>query len=90
MPVSIPRHSLLRPHGVAIVIDPAEAREQHTDCLRCCHCQRIMMYRKGAGKSLHFCAKCNGHSCDSPRCTAECLHWEKALTLYEQGKLASL
>jgi hypothetical protein len=83
------QHSLLHPHGTAIVIDPAESFEIHTDCLRCVHCQRIMMYRKGSGKHLGFCAKCNGATCDAPACTSECRHWEKALELVEAGKIES-
>lgn len=87
MPVSIPKHSLLHPQGTAIIVDPALSHEVHTDCLRCMHCQRIMMYRKGAGKHLHFCGKCNGYTCDSHRCVTECKHWEKRLDEYEAGKI---
>ncbi len=85
-----PTHSLLHPHGVVILTDPEFPHEVHADTLKCAHCQRIMIYRRGAGRSLHYCASCNGHTCDLPQCTGECRHWEKALDLYEAGKIASL
>lgn len=87
---STPRHSLIRPHGHFIIDDPDAPRIVEHDVLRCAHCQVIMVYRKGSGGKLGFCARCNGVVCGNAKCGENCLNWEKALDLYEQGKIDSL
>lgn len=87
---STPTHSLLKPHGHIFINDPDLPRLVEMDTLKCVHCQAVLIYRKGSGGKLGHCDRCAGPTCGNDKCTRECLHWERALDLYEAGKIDSL
>lgn len=89
MSISIPRHSVLRPHSTIIVVDPDQPHEQQYDCLQCAHCQFTWVVSPGSGRRRGFCLKCNQVTCGAKGCE-ECIPIEKRITLYEAGKIASL
>lgn len=83
MPTS-PSHSVLRPHGVIIITDPALNREIHMDAMSCVHCQELWVVVPGSGKTRGFCLKCMGPICGE-KC-AECTGpWEKRMERIEAG-----
>ena len=89
MSVCIPKHSVIKPAGVGILVDPEHGSEVHTDFLQCVHCQGVWPVRPGSGKVRGFCLKCNGPIC-GPQCH-DCIGpWEKRLEMFEAGKLRSL
>lgn len=93
MPVLIPKHSLLRPHGTVHVTN-CDGPELMRDTVMCGHCNRHGVYTPGCGKSLGKCLHCGGSLCPACARKAEhedgCMTFERKLDLYEAGKLASL
>lgn len=65
--ISIPKHSLLRPKGTGILMDPVAPHEQQSDYNQCVHCQKVWLVQPGSGKLRGFCMKCNGPIC-GPSC----------------------
>lgn len=71
MPILIPKHAMLRPHGTAHVTE-ADGREVIRDTVQCVHCGRHGVYRPGSGGKLGYCGRCSGPTCPNPRCGGEC------------------
>lgn len=86
---STPSSSVLRPHGTIIVTD-VDGREWQADTLRCCHCQKSWVVRRGSGIRRGFCTKCGGPTCGGPACECECVNFEKRLEMFEAGKIHTL
>jgi hypothetical protein len=63
----VPKHSILRPSGTGILMDPALPREVQMDYKQCIHCQAVWKVEPGSGKMRGFCGKCNGPIC-GPKC----------------------
>ncbi len=91
MPVLIPKHSMLRPHGTAHLSDP-EGPQVIRDTVQCVHCGQHGVFMPGCGNKLGHCSKCMGPTCPSERCAPEnCIGpQEKRLDLYESGKIDTL
>ena len=56
-----------------------------SDTVKCVHCGRIGVYRKGTGKHLGFCTQCNGVTCPSDACQV-CVPELQLLENIEQGR----
>lgn len=92
MPVLIPKHSMLRPHGTLHVFG-GDSRETVADTVMCGHCNRHGLFTPGCGRSLGKCLHCMSTLCPACARTAEvdgCMTIEKKLDLYEAGKITSL
>lgn len=63
----VPKHSVLRPKGTGILMDPDRPHEQQSDYRQCVHCQKVWKVEPGSGRLRGFCGKCNGPVC-GPMC----------------------
>ena len=88
MPILIPKHILLRPHGNTI-LTPMEGGMVEGDTIQCVHCGSHGIFRPGApgATKLGWCEKCAGKTCGRPQCEP-CLHKEKRLDLFEKGLIS--
>lgn len=86
MPILIPKHSMLRPHGTVHVTN-CDGPEFVRDTVMCVHCGRHGIYLPGCGRKLNTCTRCNGPICGAEKCR-ECIGpLEARLDLYEAGKI---
>lgn len=84
-----PKHSVLKPHGILIINDPALPHEVQIDYLKCVHCGRMWRVEPGSGRRRGFCTRCMQVTCGNPACEA-CVPEERKLELLEAGKIPSL
>lgn len=71
-----------KPSGAILVAVGGGEQWQHVaDTVRCVHCQRHFVMRKGSGKQRGFCFKCNGIFCGAA--CAPCVPFEKKLDVAE-------
>lgn len=82
----VPKHSILRPHGVGILADPDLPHEQQSDYRQCIHCQKSWKVEPGSGRLRGFCMKCNGPIC-GPRCSECHGPFEKVCEDIEAGRV---
>jgi hypothetical protein len=80
--------SVAKPHGTIIVTD-VDGKSYQADTLRCVHCQKVWVVKKGSGIRRGFCTNCMGPTCGSDAC-CRCVPFEKKIELYEQGKIDRL
>lgn len=89
MPILIPTHSMLKPHGTVHVFG-GDGPEHTRDTVMCAHCNRHGVFAPGCGKSLGKCLRCMGSLCPGCARRAEsegCVPIEERLDLYESGAI---
>lgn len=88
--VSLPKHSMIKPHGTLIITPLDGSKEQQIDLCQCVHCQKTWLMQPGSGRLRGYCGRCNGYVCGSHACF-ECKGpWERYCDLAEAGKLHTL
>jgi hypothetical protein len=81
-------HSVRHALGYFVVTDNETDRVlDEGETLMCMHCQFHWKVKPGSGITRGWCWKCGGPTCGKQACEGACLHWEKALELFESGRL---